>query len=79
MLMRSTYSAVTLIGPTKASHRLLTPPTRVPQPPRIGGVAPFRELASHSGVNKLVGFSQQSVHDIDTGIEVVLDLVEVAL
>ena len=40
LLIRSTYSAVTLIGPTKASIRSLTPPTSLPQPPANSSASP---------------------------------------
>ena len=55
LLIRSTYSAVTLIGPTKASHRLLTPPTSLPQPPANFSASPrVCQLPGHRGLDQLV-------------------------
>ena len=71
---------MTLIGPTKASIRLLTPPTSLPQPPaNLLGVAAGLQLAVQRRLDQLVRFLQQAVHHVDAGVEVVLDLVEVAV
>ena len=80
LLIRSTYSAVTLIGPTKASHRSLTPPTSLPQPPANLAASPrVASLPATVAFDQFVGFGQQAAHRIDAVIQVVLDFVEIAV
>ena len=78
--IRSTYSAVTLIGPTKASISLFTPPTSSPQPPANCFALPrVCSLPSWVAWTSVFVSRSKAVHHIDAGVEVVLDLVEVAV
>ena len=78
--IRSTYSAATFRGPMTASRVSLTPFDDLPEVPLMfGRIRPRRELAFHRRLREQVGIGHQRVDRVDALVQVVLDLVEVAV
>ena len=79
--IRSTYSAATFNGPITASSVSLTPSDDLAEVALVlGGVGPGGQLAFDGGLGRACAASaDQAVEGVDALVEVVLDLVEVAV